>query len=59
MILFQGSLVSIDKKYTRKCCQKCALSALPKESVSAKGGYLKATFVCKFCPSEPGLHPAR
>ena len=23
---------------------------------TAKGGYLKTTFVCKFCPSEPGLH---
>ena len=60
MILFQGSLVAIDKKYTRKCCQKCAVSALPKESVyinTAKGGYLKTTFVCKFCSSESGLHP--
>ena len=23
---------------------------------TAKGGYLKTTFVCKFCPSEPSLH---
>ena len=37
--------------------QKCAMSASPKESILLKGGYLKTTFVCKFCPLEPGLHP--
>ena len=33
------------------------MSASLKESILLKGGYLKTTFVCKFCPSEPGLHP--
>ena len=37
--------------------QKRAMSASPTESILVKGGYLKTTFVCKFCPSEPGLHP--
>ena len=36
--------------------QKRAMSASPKESILLNGGYLKTTFVCKFCPSEPGLH---
>ena len=37
--------------------QKRAVSASPKENVLLKGSYLKTTFVCKLCPSEPGLHP--
>ena len=37
--------------------KRAAMSASLKESTLLKGGYLKTTFVCKFCPSEPGLHP--
>ena len=63
MILFQGSLVTIDSiKDTPENAVKSVPFLLCQRKAyiyTAKGGYLKTTFVCKFCPSEsePGLHP--
>ena len=62
-ILFQGSLVAIDSiKDTPENAVKSVPFLLCQRKAyiyTAKGGYLKTTFVCKFCPSEPepGLHP--
>ena len=44
---------AVDKR-SSKACHVCFAK---KESILLKGGYLKTTFVCKFCPSEPGLYP--
>ena len=63
MILFQGSLVAIDLiKDTPENAVKSVPFLLCQRKAyiyTAKGDYLKTTFVCKFCPSEsePGLHP--
>ena len=41
-------------KWRSKACCVCFAKG---KRVLLKGGYLKTTFVCIFCPSEPGLHP--
>lgn len=38
-------------KWPSKACRVCSA----KGKRTNKGGYLKATFICIFCPSEPGL----
>lgn len=40
-------------KRPTKSCRVCSA----KGKRTAKGDYLKTTYVCTFCPSEPGLHP--
>ena len=43
---------AVDKQQS-KACQVCSA----KGKRTNRSGYLKTTFVCTFCPSEPGLHP--